>query len=149
MKHHCSSNKVLHMKQKSKIIRQLSAGFVLALFSHAISAQDILRKFETNGKYGFKNKSGEIIIPAKYQDAGYFKDGLAAIKQNNKWGFVDDQGREILPPKYDDIGYDNKTGRNFSGGLIPVAVNGKWGYADKNGKTITPIKYQQVTEFSE
>ena len=66
------------------------------------------------------------IISKKYDDAGSFSEGLAAVEINGKWGFIDHTGKEIIPLKYDDAG-------SFSEGLAPVKLDGKWGQIDKNG----------------
>ncbi|MCX6164326.1 MAG: WG repeat-containing protein [Ignavibacteriae bacterium] len=83
-------------------------------------------RLNANGKLGYVNKKGEKVIPAKYDVAMDFSEGLAKVKIENKYGFVDKEGKEVIPLKYDDAG-------NFSEGLAKVKLNGKEGYIDKNG----------------
>ncbi|MCX7985750.1 MAG: WG repeat-containing protein [Bacteroidales bacterium] len=40
------------------------------------------------------DKSGKEVIPLKYDDAGYFSEGLARVKLNDKWGYIDKNGTE-------------------------------------------------------
>ena len=97
--------------------------------------------YKENGKWGFK-KDGVVVIPAKYDYAWDFSEGLANVGQNGKWGYIDKAGNEVIPIKYDDA-------RFFSEGLAGVKLNRKWGYIDKTGKEVTPIKYDNVERFSE
>ena len=97
--------------------------------------------YKENGKWGFK-KDGVVVIPAKYDYAWDFSEGLANVGQNGKWGYIDKAGNEVIPIKYDDARY-------FSEGLAGVKLNRKWGYIDKTGKEVTPRKYDNVERFSE
>ncbi|MCS7258389.1 MAG: WG repeat-containing protein [candidate division WOR-3 bacterium] len=53
------------------------------------------------GKYGFINDSGEVVIPLIYEDAYNFTEGLAAVKYSNKWGYIDTGGNVHLNFQYD------------------------------------------------
>ena len=41
-----------------------------------------------NGKGGFIDKSGKVVVPLKYEDGRSFEEGLAPVKLNGKWGFI-------------------------------------------------------------
>ncbi|EPZ6837230.1 WG repeat-containing protein, partial [Campylobacter coli] len=58
-----------------------------------------------NGKWGFIDKSGKIVIESKFDDAWYFREGLAAVELNGKYGFIDKSGKIIAKPEFDDIDY--------------------------------------------
>jgi hypothetical protein len=79
---------------------------------------DKLQRFIYEGRIGFLDKNGEVVIPAKYNFAESFHEGLASVKLNGKYGFIDKTGKEIIPPKYDDAG-------SFNEGLASVKLNGK------------------------
>lgn len=93
------------------------------------------------GKYGYIDRTGEIVIPVRYDSIGRFYRDLAKVKQNNKYGYVDITGKEITLLQYDKV-FD------FSNGFAKVMQNGKYGYIDKTGKEITPLKYDEVFDFS-
>lgn len=40
-----------------------------------------------DGKYGYNDKYGNVVIPYKYEHAYNFMEGLAAVKLNGKIGF--------------------------------------------------------------
>jgi len=92
----------------------------------SVYGQELI-KFQENGKYGFRDENGNIIIPAKYDNADDFYDGLAKVgsRSSDKYGIIDKTGKEITPLKYDVIG-------DFSEGLARVrekhwSVGGKYG----------------------
>lgn len=97
-----------------------------------------------NGKYGFIDKTGKLVIPLIYDDVeDFFNEGLAGVKLNGKWGYIDKSGIVVIPFKYDFVWL-------FKDGLAKVKLNGKCGFINKRGKEIIPLKYDFVdTAFSE
>lgn len=52
-----------------------------------------------NGKYGYENKDGELIVDCIYDDAKEQNAyGFAAVKKNGSWGVVGQDGTVILKP---------------------------------------------------
>ena len=95
-----------------------------------------------NNKYGFINKSGEVVIPIKFNSVRNFSEGLALIRVNNKWGFINKSGKIIIPTKFDYV-------YGFSDGLARVMVNNKWDFINKSGKVVIHTKFDYVDNFSE
>lgn len=61
-----------------------------------------LFRFTENGKVGFKNNKGVVIVPAIYDDATYQNIyGYIAVNRSGKWGSLDYNGKVIVEPKYD------------------------------------------------
>ena len=90
---------------------------------------------DSNEKYGYKLKTtGEILIPAKYDYAWPFREGLAHVRSNGKFGFVDKLGKEVIPLKYDLADF-------FREGLTIVELDAKYGFIDKSGNVVIPFKY--------
>ena len=54
-------------------------------------------------KYGFIDKTGNEVVPCKYDIASDFREGLAIVEMNGKRGYIDKTGREVTPVKYDEI----------------------------------------------
>ena len=83
-------------------------------------------------KYGFINKSGEIVIQPKFNDAFHFKEGLAAVQKRKKWGFIDKTGKFIIKPKFDLV-----PSCGFHNGLVLVVKKRKgWFVIDREGNYI-------------
>ncbi|MDY2917087.1 MAG: WG repeat-containing protein [Muribaculaceae bacterium] len=95
----------------------------------------------STGKYGYKH-NGRVVIPAKYDDAYWFSEGLASVKINGKWGFIDKTDTMVIPAKYDGALY-------FREGLASVKINGKWGFIDKTDTMVIPAKFDDAWSFSE
>lgn len=114
--------------------------FLLAIL-FTVKGQDLVR-FDSKDRVGFKNKQGEIVVPAAYDYPKDFHDGLLPIYINNKYGFIDIKGKIIIPCLYE-------FAANFSEGLAKVRVNEKYGYIDKTGKIIIPCKYDRSESFCE
>ena len=94
-----------------------------------------------NGKWGFIDNTGKVVIPLNYDWTWSFSEGLAAVERNGKWGFIDNTGKVVVPLNYDDAG-------SFSEGLALVSRNGKYGFVDKTGKVVIPLKYDKADSFS-
>ncbi len=57
-----------------------------------------------NNKWGFENlTTDEIVVPAAYDDAVEFSDGVGIVKNYGKYGAVDASGNLFLPCKYDEL----------------------------------------------
>lgn len=92
-----------------------------------------------NDKYGFINKTGKIIVPPIYYEAGEFSEGLAYVKNEERLcGFIDTTGNFVIEPKFYNATF-------FSEGLaavvIPEGTDGKgyWAYIDNSGKIVIKL----------
>lgn len=55
-----------------------------------------------DGKYGFVDKNGKVIVDYIYDDATEQNDyGYAGIKKDGKWGSIDSKGNVVQQPTYD------------------------------------------------
>lgn len=56
---------------------------------------------KSNGKYGFINKDGKVIVDYIYDDATEQNaSGYSAVKKDGKWGSIDSKGNVSQEPKY-------------------------------------------------
>jgi hypothetical protein len=95
---------------------------------------------ESEGKYGFIDKTGRAITSAEYSQVEPFSEGLSAVEEDDKWGFINNAGKLMIPLKFDH-------GASFSEDLAAAAQNGKWGFIDKKGNTAIPFKYDSTESF--
>jgi len=71
------------------------------------------------GKWGYLDPDGRWAIPAKFERAGVFRNGLAAAKEPGKpWGFLKPDGSWGIEPKFSGV-------RSFSDGLAAVSAVGE------------------------
>ena len=55
-----------------------------------------------NGKWGFVDKNGQVIIDYQYDEVTEQNEyGFAGIKKDGKWGIVDKNGKIIVEPIYE------------------------------------------------
>lgn len=81
-----------------------------------------------DGKYGFADDYGNLLVKPQFDNAMSFTWGLAAVKLDGKWGFVDASGVVKIPIMYDSV-------RPFSQGLADVWLKGeKFSITKNNGK---------------
>ncbi len=105
---------------------------------------------DENNKWGFIDKTGNIVIPTIYTDYFYptygdgygisFSEDLAAVGNNNKYGFINKLGQVVIPFIYDGA-------YNFSEGLALVNSKGFWGFIDKKNNIVVPFKYTLAYSF--
>ena len=55
-----------------------------------------------NGKWGFVDINGKVVIEPKYENARSFSNGNAAIMENGKWGFINKKQSQIVECRFDD-----------------------------------------------
>ena len=69
--------------------------------STEILATNTIFLSKKNGKYGYVNDKGVVIVDYKYDDATeQNKYGYVAVKQNGKWGSLDSKGNIVEECKY-------------------------------------------------
>lgn len=125
---------------------------LFALFGLSeIYAQDLSPTWNDgySGKdgYGYKNSSGKLVIPYRYESAGYFSEGLAYVGKRVTideyiYSYIDENGNEVIPYMY-------QGASSFREGLAPVCLNGKWGFIDKKNNKVIPFEYDNVVGFGE
>ena len=54
-----------------------------------------------DGKYGYVDKDGKVVVDYKYDDAKEQNQcGFAAVKKDGKWGAIDNKGNIVVEPTY-------------------------------------------------
>jgi len=97
------------------------------------------------GKWGYIDETGNIIVPYIYHYADKFNNGLAKVHQNGQYGFVNLEGKEILACEYDGIEYLGDEFFKVSEGRY----NQKHGIVNASGRAITPCHFDGITYLGE
>jgi len=94
------------------------------------------------GKVGFMDSTGSIIVKPSYDDAYPFSEGLASVTSGGKWGYIDKSGNLVVPLQY-------RIAHMFIEGVASVLLSdsGKWGYIDKTGGFVLPPIYDAAMPF--
>ena len=93
-----------------------------------------------DNKWGFIDRSGKVVIPCEYEDAGNFSEGFAPVKKDGKWGYISRTGEVKIPFEFDKAS-------DFSEEYAVVSKNGKAGFIDKNGVSPTGFVFHSAKPF--
>ncbi len=103
-----------------------------------------LARFQLQGKIGFFDSAGRIVIAAKFDFVWPFSEGLAGfcegckeVRVNDehsalrggKWGFIDRNGHPVIPARFDEV-------ESFRSGRARVKLQGKSADIDKKGQVL-------------
>lgn len=53
-----------------------------------------------DGKWGFADQDGKLVIDCSYEDARSFQNGYAAVCVDGKWGYIDEDGNMVIDPAF-------------------------------------------------
>ena len=112
---------------------------------------DELRCDYENGKYGFKDNKGNVVIPHQFHFAHDFSDGMAiVVNEIGEVGYINTKGELAIPYQYDTMAESD--GNDFHEGLCAVVVDGSYewvSYVDKTGKLAFEGVFSYGGDFSE
>lgn len=105
---------------------------------------------ELDGKLGFADSNGEIVIPIIYDRKCHINDTIwiasreyIALRKNNLYGLIKHDGSIAI-----DFCWSDMKLYELREDLIPVAIDKKWGFANvKTGKTQVEVAYDEVGFF--
>jgi hypothetical protein len=96
-----------------------------------------------NGKTGFRDLDGNIVIKPIYDNAEMFSEGLSTVQIGNKYGLIDETGRYVL--SFRDMEYLG----SVHNGLASFRANDKYGFIDTTGQEKIKPQFDWVDEFAE
>jgi len=112
--------------------------------SNLFASNEMFPVRDANGKWGYINSTGKVVIKIIFDDAKGFSEGLAAVKKGNLWAYIDTTGKKIIDFAFIDAS-------SFSEGLAAVREKDIYtGYIDRTGKYVIEPKYAyaQACAFS-
>lgn len=100
--------------------------------------------------WGYVDDKAKMIVPAKYQEARDFAQGLACVRlcddnktaKGCKYGYIDKTGKTAILFEYDDA-------RDFKEGLASVQADkeGPWCYINDQSKCVIRPQFQIANSF--
>src|SRR4051794_20807220 len=63
-----------------------------------------LFRIERHGKWGFIDRTGQVVIRPRFDEAGDFFDRRAPVRVGAKWGYISENGAVVIRPQYDSAG---------------------------------------------
>jgi len=144
-----------YMLHLSHFLKGVSGIFIVSLlFPMTSCKQDSSSQSEEEAAYladyeppsdhwGFIDTTGALSIEAKFDDAGPFSEGLAAVNINGKWGYIDKEGKMVIEPIY-------KSAWAFHEGFARVLpFDGPDKFINKMGESMTAENWAAADDFSE
>ncbi len=95
-----------------------------------------------DGKTGYIDTLGNVVIPTIYESGIQFSEGLAAVKLNGKWGYIDTAGAKSIDFKFSGA-------EHFSKGYARVMVDTSWGVINNAGNWIIKPTHEMVEYMNE
>lgn len=86
-------------------------------------------------KYGYVDKTGEMVIDYQFDDGWDFsQNGMAVVEKDGKWGYIDESGKNVIPFQFEQA-------YNFTenGVAKVVTEGGEEGYINTNGEVIITV----------
>lgn len=108
--------------------------------ANSFSKETGLAAVKINGKYGFINGEGKVVIPPQFDKVGIWSEGLCRVEIDGKNGFINNTGGIVISPQP----YNSTF---FSEGLALTRIDGKTGFIDKSGKFVIAAKYGCFTGY--
>lgn len=145
---HDENSKYGAIDQTGKMVIPLSDSY-LSLLSNGLSVKGMKEKF------GYIDSKNKVVIPAIYDIADDFSEGMAAVclrsgivNANLKWGYIDIKGKLVIP-------YEYAERTPFSEGVALVMVtvgkgnnaSEKQVFIDRTGKRLNKEIYESAKPF--
>jgi len=130
-----------------------------------------------DGKWGYIDAKGTLVIAPQYDEAKPFSEGLAAVRVGKQWGYIDGAGATKINPQYKFAGEfsgglafvmppgEEKKSSKGGGGLVTLTAGssgrlesksksekdsaGAGGYIDPSGKMVIGPRFHESEKFSE
>lgn len=103
-----------------------------------------LCRYEESGKYGYRNKKGEVVIEAAFDDAIPFQYGLAVVSLTYKnSGVIDAKGNWVVKPENSEDGMINRI-IVLNEDRIAIKREGKWGIVNRKGETVADFLFDGI-----
>ncbi len=104
-----------------------------------------------DGKFGYIDQQGKVIIRPTFTNAQPFQDERAVVITNDQYGLINKQGNFVIQPKYDDI-------QLLGEGRVKVGkakdsqkpyMGFKYAMVNTDGHFLTDFIYGDVTTFTD
>ena len=104
-------------------------------YSKLSGFHDGLASVSKDGKWGFIDKKGNLVIPLQYEMTKDFSEGKAAAFKDGKWGYIEKDGSLLIQFRFTDA-FNFNNGFAFVGDTfidpsgIPIPIEIMWGAAE-------------------
>ena len=90
--------------------------------------------FQDGDRFGYCTPLGEVVIPARFDDAEVFQEGIAVVQLDGGYGYIDQWGEWVVPPTL-------QFAYGFWHGAGAAKSGGKYGLVDHAGRWVKPPQF--------
>jgi hypothetical protein len=129
------------------------AGKVIATIEGAMRVfglKEGLGRFEApDGHFGFVDRTGKVVIAARYREAADFSEGVAAVRLDDlKYRFIDRTGQLAVPGEFS-VALSFSEGLAVAGQFVPREVRNAFGFIRHDGTWAATPSWGAADSFSE
>ena len=123
------------------------------------SGKDLLLPMYQDGRGGYMDRSGNVVVAPQFDRVSRFSEGLAAIEitEENiteeryeaiaKCGYMDERGQIVVEPQFQDAGpFCEDLAYVLDGSHEP---HGLYGYIDRSGEMVIAPQFYEAYSFAE
>jgi hypothetical protein len=119
--------------------KRLGGGDYTIDFEEQLPVSEGLLPVVNNEKMGYVDRTGTLVIPAKFDEAQMFEDGEAQVVVGEKRSFINKTGEIVLtlPDGVSEV-------YGFSDGVSVASKNGVYGLIGRDGKFVLEPKFSSL-----
>lgn len=97
-----------------------------------------------NGKWGYIDRSGTVVIEPQYPVAADFHEGLARVKvsETGDDGYINSRGDLVITAVPERCSH-------FNDGMARIEEDRKYGFIDTKGEAVIPLQFDRAGIFQE
>lgn len=128
------------------LIGLLSLPFSLGAFQYI--------PFEDEGRFGIKDSSNQVMIPARYQKVGWSKENFRVVNNvigaliNDRWALIDLKGSNITPHRFATI-IPTPLHTFIVAERKRNSIRTQYGIINARGKEILPLEFIEIRAVDE
>jgi hypothetical protein len=105
-----------------------------------------LAAVKKDGKWGFVDISGKVVIGPQFDEVRYFYEDHCIVRKSDRWGVIDRKGEFLIQPRFLNMGYFDK-----ESGLANAydAETEMGGYIDRAGSWVIQPQFGLAGPFEE
>ncbi len=142
----------VHKSREVAIVRHDSMVAVIrhadGAFTYIVPEGDNMARFAGNrrisvmqeGKYGYIDFEGNLVIPYEFSQFSVFREGLCMVKRNGYYGFIDTLGKTVVPFEYDG-------GEFFVNDSAIMLKQGKMGVINSKNEVLIQFIYDRISRY--
>ncbi|MBO6621411.1 MAG: WG repeat-containing protein [Balneola sp.] len=136
--------KIFLLVLASSLVLLTGCNVIDGIFEKDKKQKNTIHPVLLNGKWGYINQNGEMVISPRYDEARDVSGNYAAVRNGTLWGFVKENPIEVVvTSKFAILG-------EFENGLAPAQLpGGKYGYIDGTGEFFFDPQFDFATKFSD